>query len=185
MRTFAIYSDFVVREIGIANGLTMGETGRFFAHQRAESFTPYIELDLDPSLTRKEKYELQQFEKNREKPKSIMNKLEIEGEEIKLNTYFTLIGIIERPDSSKANYRKFFREICLEVRDPGLEKKEFKFLFDPFKPMTYLGYQDCFLKLRAEIQGSQTFREIELKKKIKEKDIEIERLKQQLNNMKD
>ncbi len=182
MRVFAIYSDFVVREMGDVKVITVGEVGRFSLSENDNSYTPYEKPEYKPGMTAIEKRNAILANASIIKPKAYLNRIDIPENGIQLNKYFTLNKIHESKDGfSKA----YFKRLSFNIRDISGEKKYYYVLLEPFEPITFSVYQDFFKYLKNEIEGHQTFREIKLAKDLKGKKEEIELLKRKATNMKD
>ncbi len=164
MRTFAIYSDFVVREMGEAKGPTIGEIGRFYLH-------------LDET---KAKIALHKFRLHG--GKILPEGLRAYGS-IALTSTFDLESINENHVVNKDE--PFLREVTFLIRDKAGESKSYNFHFMKRTVIEYSDFQNYFFTIKDNILGYQSFREIELVKENREKEEEIESLKQQLNDMKD
>lgn len=167
MRTFALYSDFVVREMPNKSVKTIGEAGRFTLSKSGEFYSP------------------DHYKSDRTNPEAELNILAIKGAIIRLNEFFSILEISERPEATHKHGRQYYRETRMLLKDVAGQEKEYNFHARPELEISHETYQVYFFKLRDEIEGNQTFREIELRKENLEKDEEIERLKQQLNDMKD
>jgi hypothetical protein len=178
MRVFAIYSDFVVREMGDAKGITVGEIGRF---------------TIGPSF---------QLVKKNQNEKSVdhhLMKIMIYGGEmlpdgakkygpILLTRTFELTDISEKPaQKEKLEKTGFFTEFAFQIRDSSGTIKVFT--YDHYFPgnISYKDFQRFLFDIKNNLAGFQSFREIELTKEIQSKDDELNKLKDQLKetDMKD
>ena len=175
MRTFAVYEDFVVRETGEIQVPMIGEIGRF----KVSQCDKFISVGNKNSSGQK-------FQLNRIAVfggDKLPNGLRSFGP-INLTKTFELVDISENPKYVEEE-GSFYQEISINIKDKSGFRKEFIFYHKIPFAIKYSDYQEYFFSIRNDIQGFQGFREIELSKENREKEVEIERLKQQLNNMKD
>ena len=170
MRVFAMYSDFVVREMGDAKSFTVGEIGRF-------TIGPSFQVLKFGDKSQNQRYV----------GHHLMNINVFGGESlpdggkkygpILLKETFELSGISERPANEKAG---FVTEITFKLRDSFGTTKEFYFDRNILTTINHLDFQRYLFEIKDSIDRFQSFREIELTKEIQSKDVELEKLKNQL-----